>query len=420
VKSFEGTRSNNWTKGNPCLSGDILGAWREEAIWRAADRSHLRLYATPHETDHRLYTLLHDPQYRTGIARQNVGYNQPPWPSFFLGHGMAAPPNPDIKTSFEPAGHDRLAEISASETDATLCDTIDFEAVDQTKGNTIRSLSWELGDGTTVSGRSVSHSYDELGVYSVELTATVANGETTDFETITVAELDPIARAVASATRVDMGESIDFEAEDISGEEYSIASLTWDFDDGTTATGWSATHTYDEPGEYAVTLNATAETGCTSSYTVPVTVEVAAGTYRLTARHTADDKVVEVADGSTADGANVQQGVWEGADYQRWTVTELEDGVYRIENVNSGLVMEAEDGASRGGNVVQAAWEGKDYQKWKLVPVSSGHCSLRPLHAAPDLAADVFGVSTEDGATIGIWSTSNNDNQQFAFLDPSA
>ena len=96
MKEFTGTRSNNWTKGNPCLSGDLLGDWREEVVWRATDSSHLRLYATTEPTDHRMYTPLHDPQYRTAIARQNSGYNQPPWPSFFLGHGMDSPPRPNV------------------------------------------------------------------------------------------------------------------------------------------------------------------------------------------------------------------------------------------------------------------------------------------------------------------------------------
>ncbi|QRV17793.1 rhamnogalacturonan lyase [Haloterrigena salifodinae] len=97
LKSFEGTRSNNSSKGTPCLSGDILGDWREEVIWRTEDSETLRLYATPYETDHRLHTLLHDSQYRTALAWQNAGYNQPPWPSYFLGHGMDDPPKPDIE-----------------------------------------------------------------------------------------------------------------------------------------------------------------------------------------------------------------------------------------------------------------------------------------------------------------------------------
>ena len=35
---------------------------------------------------------MHDPQYRVAIAWQNVAYNQPPHPSFFIGDRMAPPP----------------------------------------------------------------------------------------------------------------------------------------------------------------------------------------------------------------------------------------------------------------------------------------------------------------------------------------
>jgi hypothetical protein len=31
---------------------------------------------------------MHDPTYRLGVARQNVGYNQPPHPGFYLGESM--------------------------------------------------------------------------------------------------------------------------------------------------------------------------------------------------------------------------------------------------------------------------------------------------------------------------------------------
>ncbi|WP_175409617.1 rhamnogalacturonan lyase [Streptomyces sp. TRM64462] len=78
-------KSNNWTKGNPALSADILGDWREEMIWRNADSTALRLYTTPHPTEFRLPTLMHDPVYRLGVAWQNTGYNQPPQVSYYLG-----------------------------------------------------------------------------------------------------------------------------------------------------------------------------------------------------------------------------------------------------------------------------------------------------------------------------------------------
>ena len=92
----EGTASNNDTKGNPTLQADILGDWREEAIWRTQDSSELRLYTTTDPTSYKLRTLMHDPTYRLGIAWQNVAYNQPPHPGFFLGTGMQAPPKPTI------------------------------------------------------------------------------------------------------------------------------------------------------------------------------------------------------------------------------------------------------------------------------------------------------------------------------------
>lgn len=92
------TRSNNGTKGNPVLSGDILGDWREEMIWRSADNQSLRLYVSTHETEHRFRTLAHDPAYRLSIAWQNVGYNQPPHPGFYLGHDITEAPRPDIVT----------------------------------------------------------------------------------------------------------------------------------------------------------------------------------------------------------------------------------------------------------------------------------------------------------------------------------
>jgi len=88
--------SNNGTKATPCLSADILGDWREEVIWRETNNAALRVYTTTITTTSRIYTLMHDRQYREAIAWQNTGYNQPPHPSFFLGDGMSAPPAPNI------------------------------------------------------------------------------------------------------------------------------------------------------------------------------------------------------------------------------------------------------------------------------------------------------------------------------------
>jgi fibronectin type 3 domain-containing protein len=90
----EGTLTNNSTKGNAVVQADLLGDWREELVYRTEDSSELRLYTTVDPTEHRIPTLMHDPVYRLGVAWQNVGYNQPPHTSFFLGDGMAPAPHP--------------------------------------------------------------------------------------------------------------------------------------------------------------------------------------------------------------------------------------------------------------------------------------------------------------------------------------
>ena len=90
--------SNNSTKATPSLSGDILGDWREEVIWPTSDDSALRIYATTIATTTRVWTLLHDQQYRTAIAWQNTAYNQPPHTGFFLGSPFTMPGQPKIYT----------------------------------------------------------------------------------------------------------------------------------------------------------------------------------------------------------------------------------------------------------------------------------------------------------------------------------
>lgn len=91
-------KSNNGTKSTPCLSADLFGDWREEVIFRKSDNSAIRIYTTNIPTTHKLYTLMHDTQYRVAIAWQNSAYNQPPHPSFYLGTDMTAQTQPNVVT----------------------------------------------------------------------------------------------------------------------------------------------------------------------------------------------------------------------------------------------------------------------------------------------------------------------------------
>jgi fibronectin type 3 domain-containing protein/lysophospholipase L1-like esterase len=158
----DGTLSNNSTKGNPVLQADLFGDWREEIIWRTEDSSSLRVYMTTEKTENRIYTLMHDPQYRLAIAWQNVGYNQPPHPSFFLGHGMTKPPVPSIDVVKGP-------DVIAPETEAKVIGeeknewyrglvTVNFTAFDWESG--VESTYYSLNGSAQQQGPTVTITED--------------------------------------------------------------------------------------------------------------------------------------------------------------------------------------------------------------------------------------------------------------------
>ncbi len=94
-----GVSSCNSTKSTPNLSADLFGDWREELIlWTTDDSAGLRIYTTTVPTQHKLFTLMHDPVYRLGIAWQNAAYNQPPHLGFYIGGGLTNLIMPDINT----------------------------------------------------------------------------------------------------------------------------------------------------------------------------------------------------------------------------------------------------------------------------------------------------------------------------------
>ena len=121
-----GVASNNGTKATPCLSADLFGDWREEVIFREENNSALRIYTTTIPTDHRFYTLMHDRQYRLAIAWQNVGYNQPPHPSFYIGEGVTSAPETNLKYVAE--GSKQNQYINLDQSDQLLGDIIEVFA----------------------------------------------------------------------------------------------------------------------------------------------------------------------------------------------------------------------------------------------------------------------------------------------------
>jgi MYXO-CTERM domain-containing protein len=102
-KKLEGKSS--WRQAVP-LYGDMFGDWREEVLLENTAGTAIRIYTTTIPTEKRIYTLMHDPEYRNSMNEK--GYQQSRMVDYYLGDGMTDPPKPNITypggTVTPPAG----------------------------------------------------------------------------------------------------------------------------------------------------------------------------------------------------------------------------------------------------------------------------------------------------------------------------
>lgn len=190
-----GSASNNSTKANSSLQADMFGDWREEVMWRAEDSSEFRIYSTVDQTDYRIRTLMHDPNYRLGVAWQNVSYNQPPHPSFYLGDGMAAPAAPSIHYVHAPAAVITVTAAGQAES-VSAGSTLQMYAEVQMGSTGSQSVVWSVAneDGSVTNLAAIGadgllHAAAE-GI--VKVIATAADGTGVKGEKLITIKANPV------------------------------------------------------------------------------------------------------------------------------------------------------------------------------------------------------------------------------------
>lgn len=124
----------------------------------------------------------------------------------------------------------------------------------------VTGWAWDFGDGATGEGETTSHAYARPGTYTVTLAATLDDG-TTCRATTDVMVVAPPGSCSCSARITTSGNSFHGDA-DIQGD-CSVAGWSWDFGDGTAASGQDITHDYTSEGTYTVTLTVTLDDGTT-------------------------------------------------------------------------------------------------------------------------------------------------------------
>ena len=178
---------------------------------------------------------------------------------------VEAPPPP------EPTNEAPTANFASSCTD--LGCSFDASSSSDSDGS-IAGYAWQFGDGASGSGRTASHAYASGGTYSVRLTVTDNDGASSSKTRSVSVQPPPPPNAAPTANFTlnctDLGCS--FDGSSSSDSDGSIAGYAWQFGDGASGSGRTASHNYASGGTYTVRLTVTDNDGASGSKTRSATV----------------------------------------------------------------------------------------------------------------------------------------------------
>ncbi|WP_300681133.1 PKD domain-containing protein [Nocardioides sp.] len=152
---------------------------------------------------------------------------------------------------------------------AQLAGTFDGSGSADPDGS-IASYAWDFGDGSSATGATPTHTYAAAGTYTVTLTVTDNRGGTgtVTHQVTAVANQAPTAAFTATPT----GRTVAVDGSASADPDGSVTAYAWDFGDGSSSTGATASHTYAADGTYTVTLDVTDDSGAHGTVSHDVTV----------------------------------------------------------------------------------------------------------------------------------------------------
>lgn len=146
-------------------------------------------------------------------------------------------------------------------------------------GSPIVVYAWSVGGAQTFSGGAdvrFTTSFDQPGSYNVSLTVTDQNGlSDANSLQVEVTQPDvpqtPPSIGIEGPSEAAVGENVTFQARAEPGSS-PITGYAWDFGNGQTASGESASTVYDAPGTYQVSVTVTDENGLSSSASQSISI----------------------------------------------------------------------------------------------------------------------------------------------------
>lgn len=159
----------------------------------------------------------------------------------------------------------------ADELQAEIVSSVDGAKV-SVSGNAVGgspdyTYSWDFGDGATSSNRSGEHTYALTGEYTITLSVTSSDKQAVEVSKVVqvVAALNASMNTSANGLKVNFTSNV--------GGGDGNYSYSWNFGDGSSATGDNPSHTYASAGSYDVAFTVADSTGV--EVTVNKTISVA-------------------------------------------------------------------------------------------------------------------------------------------------
>ena len=283
-------------------------------------------------------------------------------------------------TAIPSAGDEgQVLSLFTSATDAGVNDTLTYV--------------WDMGDGNTVTGSAVTYTYADDGVFTVTVTASDDAGATdTTSSSVTIANVDPTIDALTGDVSGFEGQSLSWSTTTSDAGVADTLTHSWDFGDGTTATGTSASHVYVDEGQYVLTLTVTDDDGGSSSQSMTVTVANVAPVITTLSIPTGDEGT-QIAMSVTATDAGANDTISYAWDFGDGTLaagpavthTFADDGTFFVE-------VTATDNAGAVGSVIV------DLQIANVAPTVTSTTVLPSATPDEGTEVDLVAVATDAGA----------------------
>ncbi len=151
-----------------------------------------------------------------------------------------------------------IAGVDADRTEGVAPLAVHFDGTDSfDPDGSIRRYRWDFGDGDTITGIEVDHTYTHAGTFEATLTVADQRGGTGSASIeihVRASNALPVASFSAAPSPAYPRQIVRFSAAASYDPDGEIESYAWAFGDGTTATGVTTSHQYAAQGTYNVVL----------------------------------------------------------------------------------------------------------------------------------------------------------------------